>query len=154
MSKKKINDIASDIITPFLEENNIELVDIEFTKEGKNHYLRVYIDKPGGVTFDDCKLVSEELSSSLDRDDPIEQSYFLEVSSPGLERPLKKEADYERFKEHKVRIKTFTPIEGKKNFEGILKGFNEGNINIEIKEGELLLIPYDKVAKANLALEF
>lgn len=154
MSRKKINDLAADLIKPFLEENDMELVDIEFIKEGKNHYLRVFIDKPGGVTLDDCKLVSDELSNSLDREDPIEQSYFLEVSSPGVERPLKKEADFERFKGHKVKIKTYTPVEGKKVFEGILKEFSEGNINIEIKEGKSFLIPYDKVAKANLVFEF
>ncbi|PKM83592.1 MAG: ribosome maturation factor RimP [Firmicutes bacterium HGW-Firmicutes-13] len=154
MNTKKINDIVVEIIEPFLAENNFELVDVEFTKEGKNYYLRVFIDKPGGITLDDCKLVSEELSRSLDREEPIEQSYLLEVSSPGLERPLKKEADFERFKGRKVKIKTFTSIEGKKAFEGILKGCSEGKINIEIEEGKSLLIPYDKVAKANLVFEF
>ena len=94
----------------------MNLVDVEFLKEGANWYLRVYIDKPGGIAIDDCQAVSEQLSDKLDEVDPIKQSYILEVSSPGLERPLKKDSDFERFKGEQVEVKLFQPIERKKDF--------------------------------------
>jgi ribosome maturation factor RimP len=98
MVKKKIEDIAAEIALPIVEKYKFELVDVEYLKEGSNWYLRVFIDKEGGITIDDCQLVSEEISDELDKADPIKQSYFLEVSSPGIDRPLKKEKDFEKFK--------------------------------------------------------
>jgi len=116
MTKKKIEVQVEDLVLPILEEKSFDLVDVEFLKEGKNWYLRVYIDKPGGISIDDCQDVSQELSDELDRLDPIKQSYILEVSSPGLDRPLKRDKDYERYKGTEVEVKLYKPVDGKKSF--------------------------------------
>lgn len=135
MARKKIEDIVTELVLPIIEKNSFELVDVEFVKEGTNWYLRIYIDKDGGITIDDCQIVSEGLSSSLDKADPIKQKYFLEVSSPGLERPLKKDSDFERFKGHLVEVRTFEPIDGKKVFEGELIGLIDSKIAIKVDAG-------------------
>lgn len=114
MTRKEIEEIVTEIANPVVNKHSFELVDVEFIKEGSSWYLRIYIDKPGGITIDDCQVVSEEISDILDKEDPIPHSYFLEVSSPGLDRPLKKESDFERFKGELVEVKVFKPIEGKK----------------------------------------
>ncbi len=149
MSKNKVLDIAELLFKPLEGINGLELVDIEFVKEGESHYLRVFIDKPGGISLEDCKMVNEELSQGLDREDPIPQSYILEVSSPGLNRPLKKEKDFQRFTGREVKIKTFVPLGEQKVFKGILKGFNQGIVSVETEAG-VKEIPLDKIAKANL----
>jgi len=134
MVKKKIEDIVAEIAGPIVERHSFELVDVEFLKEGTNWYLRIYIDKPGGITIDDCQIVSEEISDILDEKDPIEQSYFLEVSSPGLDRPLKKDSDFEKFKGELVEVKVYKPIDGRKIFEGELVGLIDGKIVIKIDD--------------------
>jgi len=134
MVKKKIEDIVAEIAEPIVERHSFELVDVEFIKEGTNWYLRIYIDKPGGITIDDCQIVSEEISDILDEKDPIEQSYFLEVSSPGLDRPLKKDSDFEKFKGELVEVKVYKPIDGRKIFEGELVGLIDGKIVIKIDD--------------------
>jgi len=149
VSKNKVLDIAELLFKPLEGINGLELVDIEFVKEGESHYLRVFIDKPGGISLEDCKMVNEELSQGLDREDPIPQSYILEVSSPGLNRPLKKEKDFQRFTGREVKIKTFVPLGEQKVFKGILKGFNQGIVSVETEAG-VKEIPLDKIAKANL----
>ncbi|HEX9061972.1 MAG TPA: ribosome maturation factor RimP [Clostridia bacterium] len=130
------------------------LVDVEFIKEGANWYLRIYIDKPNGITIDDCQIVSEELGEKLDKVDPIEQSYFLEVSSPGLERPLKKERDFEKYKGETVEVKLFEAIDGKKIFEGELLGLIDNNISIKPLKGEALSFERDKVALVRRVIKF
>ena len=110
MAKRKVEDLVTELVLPIVEKNSFELVDVEFVKEGANWFLRVYIDKEGGITLDDCQIVSEELSVLLDEKDPINRRYFLEVSSPGIERPLKKDRDFERFKGSLVKVKTFNAI--------------------------------------------
>lgn len=137
MTKRRIEDVVSELVLPIVEKLKFELVDVEFLKEGANWYLRVYIDKPGGIAIDDCQAVSEELSDRLDEADPVKMSYILEVSSPGLERPLKKESDFERFRGEKVEIKLFQPINGKKVFEGELLGLTDNKVNI--KSGETVM---------------
>lgn len=137
MAKRRIEDIAAELVQPILDRLSYELVDVEFLKEGAHWYLRVYIDKPGGIAIEDCQVVSEELSDRLDESDPIKQSYILEVSSPGLERPLKKDSDYERFRGEPVEVKLFQPVNGKKVFEGDLLGL-EGSL-INIKQGSEVL---------------
>ena len=149
MSKNKVLDIAELLFKPLEGINGLELVDIEFVKEGESHYLRVFIDKPGGISLEDCKMVNEELSQGLDREDPIPQSYILEVSSPGLNRPLKKDKDFQRFTGREVKIKTYVPLGEQKVFKGILKGFNQGIVSVETEAG-VKEIPLDKIAKANL----
>ena len=100
MAKREEYEIKTEeLVMPLIEKNNFELVDVEFVKEGQNWFLRLYVDKPGGILIDDCELVSREVEKLLDESDPIEQAYILEVSSPGLDRPLKKDKDFERYKE-------------------------------------------------------
>ncbi len=134
MAKRRVEDIITELAQPIVDELSFELVDVEFIKEGANWYLRVYIDKTGGVAIEDCQAVSEQLSDILDETDLIKQSYILEVSSPG-ERPLKKERDFERFKGEAVEVKLYQPLNGKKIFEGKLLGLTENIFKIKTNEG-------------------
>lgn len=137
MAKKRVADIVSEMAQPIVDALSFELVDVEFIKEGANWYLRVYIDKAGGVGIDDCQRVSQELSDKLDETDPIKQSYILEVSSPG-ERPLKKDRDFERFKGESVEVKLFQPLNGKKIFDGELLGLTGDTFEIKTDEGVIM----------------
>ena len=154
---KKVTEIVEDLATEILENENLELVDVEYVKEGKNWFLRVYIDKESGVDIDECGMVSERLSEKLDELDPIEHNYFLEVSSPGAERPLKKEKDFLNAIGKHVNIKTYEPIEGSKEFEGTMLSYTPEEITLSIKiktRQKEVAIPMDKVAKARLAVVF
>lgn len=154
MTKKKIEVQVEDLVLPILEEKSFDLVDVEFLKEGKNWYLRVYIDKPGGISIDDCQDVSQELSDELDRLDPIKQSYILEVSSPGLDRPLKRDKDYERYKGTEVEVKLYKPVDGKKVFEGELVGLINDRITIKQSDEQVLSFEKDEVAIAKRIIKF
>lgn len=134
MARRKVEDIVEELAKPIVEGLSFELVDVEYLKEGANWYLRIYIDKPGGVTIDDCQAVSEQMSSILDREDPIKQSYMLEVSSPG-ERPLKRERDFERFRGEFVEVRLYQPLNGRKIYEGELLGLNGDIIEIKTNDG-------------------
>jgi ribosome maturation factor RimP len=154
---KKVTEIVEEMAAPILEELDLELVEVEYVKEGRNWFLRVYIDKDGGVDIEECGLVSEKLSEQLDEKDPISNNYFLEVSSPGAERPLKKDRDYIKAIGKNVHVKTYEPIDNEKEFEGILKDFDGSHVTLEIKiktRKKELVIPYDKIAKARLAVSF
>ncbi len=154
---KKVTEIVEEMAAPILEELNLELVEVEYVKEGRNWFLRVYIDKENGVDIEECGLVSEKLSEKLDEKDPISNNYFLEVSSPGAERPLKKDSDFMKAVGKNVHIKTYEPIDEEKEFEGILKDFDGDTVIIEIKiktRKKEITIPYDKIAKARLAISF
>ncbi|CAM4032639.1 ribosome maturation factor RimP [Lederbergia lenta] len=153
----KVISIVEELTIPILEDMNLELVDIEYVKEGKNWFLRLFIDKENGVDIEECGIVSERLSEHLDELDPIPHNYFLEVSSPGAERPLKKEADFLKAVDKYVNIKTYEPIDGEKVFEGKLVSFQEGLLTIEVKiktRIKTVDIPLEKVAKARLAIVF
>ncbi|BAE84310.1 ribosome maturation factor RimP [Desulfitobacterium hafniense] len=141
------------IIAPVITEQGLELVDVEYVKEGAHWYLRIYIDKEGGVDIDDCTNVSHLVSEVLDKHDPIAQAYMLEVSSPGLERPLKKDEDFERFTGKLVRVLTKEAYQGYKEFTGYLVGLIEDDIVLEY-EKEKMAIPRAIVDKANLTFEF
>lgn len=154
MDKRKIEDVVTDIVLPIVEKNSFELVGVEYVKEGGNWYLRIYIDKPGGINLDDCQNVSEELSDRLDEIDPIKQSYFLEVSSPGLERPLKNERDFEKFKGEVVEVKLFQPVNGKKIFEGQLVGLIENKVVIKPDDTDILEFDREKVALVKRVIRF
>ena len=130
MSKKKVVETVKSIAEPIVQELGLELVDVEFVREGRDWYLRVYIDKDGGVTLDDCEAVSMPLSDRLDELDPIEQSYLLEVSSPGVERPFKTDRDFERAVGEYVRAKLYTAVNGRKTVEGILENFDGETVTI------------------------
>jgi ribosome maturation factor RimP len=153
----KVTEVVEDLLTPILSNLDLELVDIEYVKEGKNWFLRIYIDKDSGVDIEECGLVSERLSEKLDELDPIPHNYFLEVSSPGAERPLKKEKDYQKAIGKNVLIKTYEPIDDEKTFEGILKAFDGETVTIEVKiktRKKEVLVPFDKIASARLAVTF
>lgn len=154
MTKKRIEETVAELVLPITERLAYELVDVEFLKEGANWYLRVYIDKPGGITLDDCQAVSEELSDKLDEADPITQSYILEVSSPGLERPLKKESDFVRYKGERVEVKLFQPINGAKVFEGELLGLADGIISIKQDNGQVHQFEKTEAASVRRAITF
>lgn len=154
MAKNRVEKIAEKLVMPIIENENFELVDIEYKKEGSNWYLRIYIDKPGGITLDDCQKVSEHLSDELDKEDPIKENYFLEVSSPGLDRPLKKESDFIRFKGEIVEIKLYEPLNGNKVIEGELLGLENGTIKVNVADVGLVELPKDKVALTRLAIKF
>jgi ribosome maturation factor RimP len=154
---KKVTDVTEQLVLPIIESKGLELVDVEFKKEGSNWFLRVYIDKNGEVDIEDCGEVSEELSKLLDEHDLISQAYFLEVSSPGAERPLKKERDVKAAIGKAIHITTYEPFEGEKAFEGILTAFDGETLTIEIKiktRRKEISIPYGKVASARLAVVF
>jgi ribosome maturation factor RimP len=149
--------ITEELLDPILKEKNLQLADIEYVKEGKNWFLRVYIDKEGGVDIIECGEVSEQLSEKLDETDPITEAYFLEVSSPGVERPLRTKEDFEKNINNNVFIKLYEPIDGEKEFEGILKEFKDDIAIVEYKiktRKKTVEIPYDKIAKARLAVMF
>lgn len=149
MSKLKTEDVLKDMAESVTGEFGLELVDVEYIKEGGTWFVRVFIDKPEGINHDDCQQVSEKLSDLLDEKDPIPHAYVLEVSSPGIERPLKKPQDFERFKGYKVRASTYFPVNGEKEFVGELVGLIDGNIVIDIA-GNQLLLAHDAVAKIRL----
>lgn len=153
MVKRKVEDIVEEFTIPILDELGYELVDLEYVKGGSNWYLRIYIDKPGGITIDDCQKASEMISDKLDEIDPIPHNYFLEVSSPGIDRPLKKDKDFERYKGHKVDVKLYRPIKGAKKFTGELVGLENGNILIRV-DGSIISFIKDEVAVVKLAVEF
>lgn len=141
------------MVTPYLQEHGFELVDIEYVKEGSNWFLRVYIDKEGGIDIDECGQVSEYLSAKLDEKDPISGAYFLEVSSPGAERPLKKPADFKRAVGKYVFVTTYEPVDGLKEFEGTLEAYEPAGLTVSVGKRKHM-IPQDKMASARLAIKF
>lgn len=152
--KKTIIEQVCSLVQSVLEGTALELVEVEFHRAGKRHRLVVTIDKPGGVGIQDCQWVSERLSPLLDIEDPIPGSYVLEVSSPGLERPLRTAADYERFAGRRVRIRLNTVYHGRKSWSGLLTGYREGLIFLAVDTGEELQIPLAEVSGGNLEFEF
>lgn len=145
---------TEELIMPVIESNRFELVDVEFVKEGSNWYLRLYIDKEGGITIDDCETVSRAMSDILDREDYIEESYILEVSSPGLGRPLKKDKDFARSIGSEVEIRLYRPIEKQKEFTGYLKSFDKNNVVIEMQDGSEKNFLRSDIALIRLAFDF
>jgi len=154
----KITSEVEKLVSPILEEMQLELVDIEFIKEGREWFLRVYIDTPeGDIDIDQCALVSEKLSEKLDETDPIEQNYFLDVSSPGAERPLKKDSDFLKALGQFVYIKTYEPVNGMKEFEGYLTAYDESGLELDVKvktRKVAVKIEKEKIAFARLAIDF
>ena len=142
------------LLMPIMEANSFELVDVEYVKEAGNWYLRAYIDKPGGITVDDCEVVNRELGDLLDRDDFIDDSYILEVSSPGLGRPLKKERDFIRSKGEEVEIRTYRMVDRQKEFRGVLKAWDKDTVTIETEDGQEPIFDRDNIALIRLAFDF
>jgi len=153
LNSPQIKSIVENSSTSFLEENGLELVDVEYVKEGSNWFLRIYVDKEGGIDIDDCGRFSEFISTKLDELDPIEEAYFLEVSSPGAERPLKKAEDVTKAVGKHVFVTTYEKIDGAKEFEGRLEEFDGATLVVAVGRRKQA-IPYDKVASARLAIVF
>lgn len=147
------------VVQPIVDEQNLELVDMEFLKEGKNWFLRIYIDKPGGIDIEECALISEKVSEALDAidPDPIPQAYFLEVSSPGAERPLKTEADIQNAIGKYVHLSFYQAIDGEKFYEGTLKEVNDDSVVLMIRiktRTKDIEIERKQIANARLAIQF
>ncbi len=142
------------LLEPIVEANDLELVDLEFVKEGVNWYLRVYIDKEGGVNIDDCEQVSRALEAKLDEADPIEQAYILEVSSPGIDRPLKKETDFVKYQGEIIDVKLYKAQNGSKQYQGKLLGLENGVLSIEEENGNVVTFEHKDAASVRLAVIF
>lgn len=153
MQTKDIIKKVEDYVMPIINENNYELVEVEFVKEGSNYYLRLYVDKEGGFSINDCEKVSRYLEQKLESDDFIEKAYILEVSSPGIDRVLKKDSEYEKYKGRIVDIKLYKAIDKVKEFQGELVGLIDNYIVIIEDEKE---VKFDKkdVATCRLAVIF
>ncbi|MBE9529611.1 MAG: ribosome maturation factor RimP [Proteobacteria bacterium] len=153
MKTTELQDRIAEIAAPVVDGAGIELVDVQFTAEHGRKVLRIFIDKPGGVTIDDCGFVSRELGMALDVDDFIPGRYSLEVSSPGLDRALKKAADFARFVGSKARVKTLEPIEERRNFRVTIKAVEDDTVSIEDSAGKVWKIEIGKIESANLIAE-
>lgn len=154
-------DVVEKLVEPILTEHDFELYDIEFVKEGQSWYLRVYIDKDGGITLEDCATVSDQLSEALDNadPDPIPQAYFLEVSSPGAERPLKKESDYQRaLNEYEyIHVSLYQAVDGRKVYEGTMTDLTPDSLTLDYLDKtrhKTITLDRKKIAKARLAIKF
>lgn len=155
MSKKEIYEQkAETILLPIVDANGFELVDVEYVKEGSNWYLRAYIDKEGGITVDDCESVSRAFSDKLDEEDFIEEAYIMEVSSPGLGRPLKKEKDYARSMGKELEIRTYRAINKEKEFYGILEAYDDNSVTISQEDGTEMVFQKADIALIRLAFDF
>jgi len=153
MGKTSIYQSVADLIKPTLEENGIELVDIEYKKTGKTWVLRVFIDKNQGVTVSDCQKLSREIEDLIEIHELIDNQYVLEVSSPGLDRPLKKEADFLRNKGKRIQIKTYSPVNNKKENAGTVIDFVNGTLFLKDKN-DILKISLTEIAQAKLIIKF
>lgn len=145
---------TEELLEPIVREKGFELVDVEYVKEAGTWYLRAYIDKPGGITVDDCEAVSRQFSDILDEKDYIEDSYIFEVSSPGLGRPLKKEKDFERNLGKEVEIRTYQAIGKKKEFVGILKEYDKETVTIAYEDDTVQTFNKSEIALIRLAFDF
>lgn len=151
----KIIERVETIVTPVIESLGFSLVDVEYVKEGPDYYLRIAIDKPGGIDIADCALASEKISEEMDKEDPIPDAYFMDVSSPGAERPLKKEQDYQDAIGHHVYVKLYEPIEGDKEWIGTLDEVTDEFITISAKiktRKKIIEIDRKRIAKIRRAV--
>ena len=157
MAKKKITEIAAEMMSDFLAAEGYELYNIEFVKEGKDWFLRVYVDMASGEGYigtEDCEKVSRFLSEKLDEEDPIEQNYYLEVSSPGMDRPLLTKAHYERYVGSEVEIRLYKGKDGTKNIQGVLDSIEGETVTVTDHDNKKWELELAEIAKANLAVIF
>lgn len=153
MNRSEIEARTEELVKPIIEENHFELVDVEYVREGSTWYLRVYIDKENGIDIDDCVLVSHALEEKLDAEDFIKDAYVLEVSSPGLTRPLKKDKDFLRNIGKRIEVKLYKPLNGTKEFEGVLDGYEDGTVKFTPDGGEPVELDRSEIAQVRLAFE-
>lgn len=150
MSQDEVREKVTRLVEPLLEGCGLELVHLEY-RAGRKGHICLYIDKPGGgVTLGDCESVSRDVSGLLDAYNPVPHSYILEVSSPGVDRPLTKESDFRRFQGETVKVSTAEPISGRKKFNGTLKEVKDGSIVMLLDNGERVEIPFSQISKAHL----
>lgn len=154
MTKKELYEQkAEELLLPIVEANGFELVDVEYVKEAGSWYLRGYVDKEGGITVNDCEIVSRAFSDRLDEEDFIEDSYIMEISSPGLDRPLKKEKDFIRSMGKEVEIRTYRPIDKQKEFYGVLAAYDNSSVTIHEEDRDRTFDRKD-IALIRLAIRF
>jgi ribosome maturation factor RimP len=157
IASESIAERARRLLEPIIERDGFELVEVEWGREGAAWVLRLYVDRADGVTIEHCQELSRTVEPVLDVEDFIEPAYSLEVSSPGVNRPLRKPADFERFAGQQAHVKAYAPVESatgpRKNWTGTLRGFRDGAVEIEV-DGAVHRIPHDKIAKANLEYDF
>jgi len=157
--QESVGERARKLLEPVLARDGYELVEVDWVREGGGFVLRLYIDREGGVGIDDCQAVSRTVEPILDVEDFIEQAYSLEVSSPGVDRPLRRPQDFGRFAGQRVKVKAFGPLESaagkplRKQWSGTLRGIRDGRVEIEV-DGTIHLVPLDRIAKANLEYDF
>ncbi len=149
----KITDLVAEMARPIVAAQGCELWDVEFVREAGEWFLRVYIDREGGVSIDDCEAVSRALDPLLDEADPIEQSYNFEVSSAGVERQLKRPSDFERFMGSYIAVKLYKAVDGAKEYLGYLRGYDNGNVTVETKAGDMRTFESAAVASVHLRME-
>ena len=140
------------VVEPILESQGFELVDLEYQRESHGWVLRIYLDREGGVSLDDCAGISHEVGAVLEVKDLIPSAYILEVSSPGLTRPLKKPEDFNRFRNQMVKIKLYEPLDGRRNFKGTLLGLEGDRVRVEAEQ-QVYELPLQRIAKANLEID-
>ncbi len=149
-----LTETVKELVTPILDSLNLILFDITYQKAGKRGLLRIFIDKEGGVTLDDCQRVSQEVGAILEVKDAVPGGYNLEVSSPGINRPMRHQGDYERYEGSKLKIKLYAPLENRRNYIGFNRGVDEGILTLEITPEQTLRIPISEISRANLEVEF
>ena len=155
MAKRETYEAKTEaLVQPIMEELGFELVDVTYEKEGSAWYLRVYIDKPGGITIDDCEVVNRRVGALLDEQDFIEESYIFEVSSPGLGRPLKKDKDFARSIGEEVEVHLFRPLNRQKEFVGLLKAFDKDTVTLELEDETELVLERSAIALIRLTFDF
>jgi ribosome maturation factor RimP len=150
---KKINDVITELARPVAEAAGVELWDVEYVSEAGQWYLRIYIEHPDGISIDQCEAVSRILDPILDEADPVEESYIFEVASAGAERPLKRPSDFDKFMGEPVLVKLYKAVDGKKEYPGILSGYDNGKVTISIDGNELAFEKSD-IALTRLRIEF
>ena len=153
MKRTEVESRCEALVQPILDEHQFELWDVEYVKEGANYYLRVYADKPGGITIDDCVTISRALEEKLDAEDFIEEAYILEVSSPGLGRPLTRDRDFEKSLGQDVELKLYKAQDGQKEYTGCLQAYTKDTVTLEIEDRECVFQRSD-IALIRLAIDF
>ncbi|GFZ22838.1 hypothetical protein CMETHOX_07610 [Lacrimispora indolis] len=154
MKKQSKESMLEELIAPMVEAEGYECVDVTFEKAGKDWVLTTYIDGPNGIGLDDCEVVSRKLSDLMDEKDPIEQSYLLEVSSPGIDRPLKKEKDFARNMDKRIVVSFYAPVNGSKQLSGILKGYKGVTLTLQLDSEEMMELEMSAVSKVAPEIEF
>ncbi|MEW6440701.1 MAG: ribosome maturation factor RimP [bacterium] len=153
MNSRAVPETVSKIVSPILDREGMDLVDVQFLRDSGSWVLRVFIDKPGGISLDDCTRISHKIGDVIEVEDVIAHRYRLEVSSPGLDRVLKKEADFQRFSGKKARVQTREPLAGRRNYRGKIVGCEQGVLALDDLQGNVIRLPLHLIEKARLEID-